>query len=100
MSDSARENQASTPPSSLLKRVGAVILLFALVLIGAEATVRVEDRIRWGTPFLSGDTAISDLVISDSTGRHPAPGRSFQKWRINSVGTRGPEPDPALADHR
>lgn len=101
MTESASENQASAPsPQSVVRRVVAVLLLALLVFTGAEATVRIEDRIRWGMPFLESSTSTADLAISDRTGRHPEAGRSFQKWRINSVGTRGPEPDPAQAKRR
>lgn len=101
MTEDTSENQASgSAPTSWPRRLigGAALLL--LVLAGAEGAVRVEDRIRWGMPLLSPDTAVSDLAISDATGRHPAPGRTFRKWHINSVGTRGPDPDPARASER
>ncbi len=101
MIEPASENQASRPgPGRRIWQLLATVLLVILAYAGAEATVRIEDRIRWGMPFLSGDTAFSDLAVSDRTGRHPAPGRVFRKWRINSVGTRGADPDPGLVTRR
>lgn len=101
MTGSGSENRASTRgPGGWLTRLAAGAALLALIGVGAEATVRVEDWIQYGTPLQSGATAVSDLSVADATGRHPAAGSSFRKWHINSLGTRGPEPDPAQRDHR
>lgn len=90
------ENRASGPARShWAARLGGTIGLLVLVLLGSEAAVRIEDWIAWGTPLRSGIRAVTDLAVSDSTGHHPAAGGSFRKWQINSLGTRGPEPDPS-----
>ncbi len=74
--------------------------MLLLVLLAGEAMTRIEDRIRWGTPILSTATSTADLTVRDAQGIHAAPGARFRKWRINSVGTRGPEPDAARQQHR
>ncbi len=88
------ENRASDAPGRHLGgRLAMAAGLLALVLLGSEAAVRIEDWITWRTPFSSGIRAVADLAVTDRTGRHPAAGSSFRKWQINSLGTRGPEPD-------
>jgi hypothetical protein len=77
----------------MIRKVAAVIALMALVFLGAEAAIRIEDGVRWGMPLLSQTVGVADLAMSDSTGRHPRPGARFRQWRINSLGVRGPEPD-------
>ena len=101
MTETASENQASaTGLRGVVRTLVTTVLLTLVVLAGAEATVRIEDLIRWGMPLLESSTSTADLAVSDRTGRHPGPGRTFQKWRINAVGTRGPEPDAQHADRR
>lgn len=101
MSIAGSENQANMiVPTRRIRSVAGAAILLLLILVGAETTVRIEDRIRWGMPLLASDTSTADLMVSDRTGRHPAPGKRFRKWQINSVGTRGPEPDPSHAARR
>ncbi|MBV6521921.1 MAG: hypothetical protein MNPFHGCM_02065 [Gemmatimonadaceae bacterium] len=82
------------------RKVVAVLGLIVLVAIAAEVTVRVEDWVRYRAPLGRSLRDQSDLSILDATGRHPMAGRRFQKWSINSVGTRGPEPDPSRVGSR
>lgn len=72
--------------------IGAAAVL-ALILAAIEVTVRIEDWLRWGTPFTATATGLADLAVSDENGRHPRPNSRYRKWKFNSVGTRGPEPD-------
>jgi len=88
------ENRASrTVRQSPARRIAAGLALAALVLVGAETAVRIDDWAQFRTPLLFGATAVTDLLVVDAAGTHPAPNTSFRKWRINSLGTRGPEPD-------
>lgn len=66
----------------------AFAAIFALVF---ELTCRVEDLIRYGTPMLSPYTSQTDLVVRDTSGARGRPNARFQKWVLNSLGTRGPE---------
>ena len=99
VTEAPSENRASDFDSGP-RRVAAGLVLFLLVIIAAELTVRVEDWVRYRTPLGRSLRDQSELSILDATGRHPMPGSSFGKWRINSAGTRGPEPDPAKAGSR
>ncbi|MBA2291517.1 MAG: hypothetical protein H0W15_03565 [Gemmatimonadales bacterium] len=65
-----------------------------------EVTVRIEDWLRWRTPLLSSASSVADLAVTDETGRHPMPHSAYGKWKINSLGTRGPEPEPERSEAR
>ena len=66
----------------------ALVVLFAVVL---EATCRLEDYIRYGTPAWSRVRAKEDLLVLDSLGKHGRPNAQFGKWALNNVGMRGPD---------
>lgn len=72
---------------------GVAEVAFLLVVFGicAEVASRVEDRIRFGTPFLSRYRSQADLVVRDRDGAHGRPHARFQKWRLNNLGLRGPD---------
>ena len=72
---------------------GILEVMFLLVLFGicAEVASRIEDRIRFGTPFLSRYRSQADLVVRDRDGAHGRPNARFQKWRLNNLGLRGPD---------
>lgn len=61
-------------------------------VVAVEVGTRLDDWIRFGTPFLAEAVSLNDLLIRDSTGMHARPSQHFRKWRTNRVGTRGPEP--------
>lgn len=69
-------------------RAGLLALLFGFAL---EATCRIEDRVRYGTPLLSRATSHADLMVVDSDGAHGRPGVHFGKWSMNALGMRGPD---------
>ena len=69
-------------------RWGGLAILF---VAAAEVTCRVEERVRYGTPLLSRAAAYDDLMVVDADGAHGRPNVHFGKWRMNAVGTRGPE---------
>ncbi|MES2304361.1 MAG: SGNH/GDSL hydrolase family protein [Gemmatimonadota bacterium] len=99
MSDSPSENRASNGANWLRRGVFGVVLLL-LLLVAAEAMVRLEDWIRYRTPLGKSLKDQSELTELDATGRHPVPGSRFGKWHINALGTRGPEADSARAGSR
>ncbi|HWZ59017.1 MAG TPA: SGNH/GDSL hydrolase family protein [Gemmatimonadaceae bacterium] len=66
----------------------ALVVLFAVVL---EATCRVEDFIRYGTPVWSRVRAKEDLIVLDDKGKHGRPHAQFGKWALNNLGMRGPD---------
>jgi len=72
---------------SVLRGLG-LLLLFALVL---EATARLEDWVRYRTPFFSRFRDQGELMVRDVDGAHGRPGARYQKWVMNELGMRGPE---------
>lgn len=74
-------------PSRVLR--GLVLLLVALLAM--EGAARMEDRVRYGTPWFSPYRDQSELLVRQADGMHARPGARFQKWGINSLGFRGPE---------
>ena len=68
-------------------RWGGCALLFVLVL---EACARLDVFVTWGAPLWGGYTEAL-LTVTDDHGTDTRPGASFEKWRINRHGFRGPE---------
>ena len=75
-------------PGARAVRWGGLALL---LVAAAEVTCRIEEVVRYGTPVLSRAAAYDDLMVVDSDGAHGRPNVHFGKWRMNAVGTRGPE---------
>jgi lysophospholipase L1-like esterase len=65
----------------------ATLVVFALAL---EATCRIDDALRFGTPVFSRVESEAELLVRDSTGEHGRPYARYKKWYINNVGMRGP----------
>lgn len=74
--------------------VRRTIVALLLVPPAFEGTVRLDDWARFGVPFSSGATNVMDLRIDDAMGRHARPSSAYRKFRINSLGFRGPEVTP------
>lgn len=75
----------------MLSRVAWVTMLACVVLLAVEFTVRVEDLLQYGISLRSPYRSQSELVVRDSLGIHGRPAAAFEKWRLNSLGLRGPE---------
>jgi lysophospholipase L1-like esterase len=71
-------------------RLAAITVLAAVTL---ELCARLDDYIREGAP-LAGVYSIANLFEFDAIGQKGRPGARFGKWRMNSLGFRGPEPAP------
>lgn len=56
-----------------------------------EATVRLEDWIRYRTPVLADARSQADLLTADSLGVRGRPHGRFRQWALDSLGFRGPE---------
>ena len=76
-----------------MKPVLTMLAVAAAVLVGGELAARIEDRIRWDTPFLSPYRSQDDLLIRDAAGMHGRPDAMYQKWHLNGLGMRGPAAD-------
>ena len=75
----------------ILNAVSKWALLGLVVAAAFEVTARVEDWIMYRTPFDSPYGSIDDLRVRDADGMHGRPNARFQRWIMNSLGTRGPE---------
>ncbi|HSY84813.1 MAG TPA: hypothetical protein VK807_23820 [Gemmatimonadaceae bacterium] len=64
-----------------------MVVTFALAL---EATCRIDDALRFGTPVFSRVESEAELLVRDSAGEHGRPYARYKKWSINNVGMRGP----------
>lgn len=73
-----------------LRWIGQALLLAAVFVAVLEVCARIEDAAKWGAP-LAGPYGFETLLVSDSQGLHVRPGASFEKFRINPQGFRGPE---------
>lgn len=65
--------------------------LLAVIIVVMELTCRVEDWVVYRTPLLSRAGGVADLVVRDRDGMHGRSGVTFQKWKMNALGMRGPE---------
>jgi lysophospholipase L1-like esterase len=65
--------------------------LSALVgLLVLEACARFDDRVSFGAPIWETYNS-NDMFEYDSLGKRGRPNSSYKKWRLNSLGFRGPE---------
>lgn len=71
-----------------LARFVYVATLLLTVLVSAELTARVEDRIRLEVPLFGEPDRTRDLVLQTDEGVRGKPGGRFKKWRLNEFGFR------------
>jgi hypothetical protein len=77
--------------SSALRRLRGVLYFTSLLLtalVAAEATARIEDRLRLDVPLLAEPDRTRDLVLQTDTGIRGKPYGRFKKWRLNAFGFR------------
>ncbi len=75
-------------------RVARYFSMIAVFLMALETTSRIEDWVRYRTPFFTRFRSQDDLIIRGTDGVHGRPNSQFQKWKMNSLGMRGPEVPP------
>lgn len=63
----------------------------ATVLLVLELSARVDDHLRYDAP-LTGRYTVETLYEPRGKTLHGRPGARYKKWRLNSLGFRGPEP--------
>lgn len=85
--DSRRVAERSSWTTRSLQILG-YSALFTLVF---ETAVRTEDFLRYGTRFDSPYRSQGELMVRDALGMHGRPDAAFEKWRMNNLGTRGPD---------
>jgi hypothetical protein len=67
------------------------LFLLILFVVTLEITARVEEWVRFRTPWFSPFLEPEELKLHDEHGMHGRPGARFQKWVMNELGMRGPE---------
>jgi len=67
---------------SLLRFLALAFALGLTMLVAAEITCRVDDRIRSGVPIFSVPDHSRDLVVHEGTVIHGRPNGRFQHWRL------------------
>lgn len=75
--------------SHIVRIVGAAVL----ALITLEVSARVDDYVTHGAP-LAGYFDIQTIYEYDELGRRGKPNAEYLKWKLNSLGFRGPELEP------
>ena len=88
---------AEVAGSSAANRRGArwwtlcwVFLILFVCLLGGEVAARLDDALFNAVPFFANPSD-DDLTTLDWFGRHGRPNGQFGKWKLNSLGFRGPE---------
>ena len=76
--------------SKYIKPSVHVVLSALIALIVLELCTRFDDLVSFGAPIEQAYSA-EDLFIYDSLGKRGRPNSSYKKWRLNSLGFRGPE---------
>lgn len=74
----------------LLLRIAASLVIFVAVL---EFCARLDDFFTYGAPILSSYSS-EGLLRHDQIGKVGKPGARYKKWKLNSLGYRGPELRP------
>lgn len=74
-------------------RLARYFLWVALFAASIEAAVRVDDWITFKAPLFDNFNQGS-LIETDSLGKHGKPYAHYLKWKLNSLGFRGPELRP------
>ncbi len=67
-----------------------LIYAFVLFAVAIEASVRVDDWYSYGAPVLENYN-VESLYEQDAVGKRGKPYAHYLKWKLNSLGLRGPE---------
>jgi lysophospholipase L1-like esterase len=74
-----------------LNKITTTCLSLVLFVLTIEIAARVDDKVKYGAPFL-GRYSFHLLKATDSDGiKVNVPNSSFEKWKINQFGFRGPQ---------
>ncbi len=74
-----------------MRKLAQLVGLVTVAVIAFELTIRIEDLVRFGMPLWTPVRGPADLMVHDETGVHGRPNVQWRKWRMNNVGTRGPD---------
>src|SRR5215218_19485 len=78
-----------------LRIILRVVSCSIIALITFELCARLDDYFAYEAPILSS-YHIDQIYEFDSIGRKGKPNTQFRKWKLNSLGYRGPELKPGL----
>ena len=76
-----------------IMRSARYVLWLVLFAVSIEVAVRVDDWIAYNASVLENFND-SNLYELDKLGRHGKPNAQYLKWKLNSLGFRGPELQP------
>ena len=74
-------------------QITRIVVAAILAFLTLEVSARVDDHYTHGAPLL-GPYEISVIYEDDELGRRGKPNASYLKWKLNSLGFRGPELAP------
>ena len=74
-------------PRALVRIITCLIVSVATL----ELCARIDDRVGYGAPIFSLSYNENRLYEYDQIGKHSRPNVRYRKWKLNSVGARGPE---------
>jgi hypothetical protein len=86
---SSAEGPAEGPGSLAARAAWAAAALLIIGLCG-ELAARLDDALFHSVPLLA-NPRYDDLIMQDWFGRRGRPHAQFGKWKLNSLGFRGPE---------
>ncbi|MBC7894862.1 MAG: hypothetical protein H7066_05595 [Cytophagaceae bacterium] len=75
------------PPGGRWRWIPIVVVGLAML----EVASRVEDRVSYGMPILTRIETSNDLVLRDTVGARGRPNAIFRRWKLDSLGFRGPD---------
>jgi len=74
-----------------LRKIATVCISISLFLLTLEVAARLDDRLKYGAPFLKLYSPQRLRGIDPDGIKHNVPNSSFEKWHINRFGFRGPD---------
>jgi len=77
----------------MITRILQGALLTTAVLLAMEVAARTEDRVRYGTPWMTPFREPAEMIVRDADGVHGRRDVRYQKWVMNNLGFRGPQAD-------
>jgi lysophospholipase L1-like esterase len=86
---SSADGHAEAPRSLVVRAAWAAAALLVIGVCG-EVAARLDDALFHSVPLLANPRR-EDLIMQDWFGRRGRPHAQFGKWKLNSLGFRGPE---------
>ena len=84
----AAKNKTLSRRDYLLLPLICLLTIMAMLVL-SEFAAREADKITYSAPFW-GDYSLDTLFTVDELGKRGRPNASYEKWRLNEAGYRGP----------